>query len=223
MTRRINAAGLELVKSFESLRVHAYQDAVGIWTIGYGHTQGVKAGQTITETQAEQFLLTDLAEAESAVERLVAVPLNDNQFAALVSFTFNLGAGSLQISTLRKKLNAGDYAAVPAQLALWVKGDGKTLPGLVRRRKAEGDLWSAPVAAAAAVAPTASEKPTLRLGDRNSAVLDLQTRLALHGLAIACDGIFGPATEQAVKGFQRRSGLVVDGVAGPKTWSALND
>lgn len=218
MTRRINAAGLDLVKSFESLRLHAYQDAVGVWTIGWGHIEGVKADQTITEAQAEKFLLSDIAEAESAVERLITVQLNDNQFAALVSFTFNLGGGSLQISTLRKKLNAGDYASVPGQLALWVKGDGKTLPGLVKRRKAEADLWNTPCGS---TTPVASEKPTLHRGDRSAAVLDLQTRLALHGLAIACDGIFGPATERAVKAFQKRAGLTIDGVAGPNTWAAL--
>jgi lysozyme len=145
MSRRINAAGLELVKSFEGLRLQAYRDAVGIWTIGYGHTPGVKAGQTITEAQASQFLVADLADAESAVERFVTVPLNDNQFAALVSLTFNIGTEAFRRSTLRKKLNAGDYAAVPAQLALWIKGAGKTLPGLVRRRKAEADLWNAPI------------------------------------------------------------------------------
>lgn len=218
MSRRINAAGLSLIKSFESLQLHAYQDVVGVWTIGYGHTEGVKAGQTITAAQADQFLLSDLSEAESAVERLITVPLNDNQFAALVSFTFNLGGGSLEISTLRKELNRGDYAAVPSQLALWVKAGGKTLPGLVKRRKAEAELWSAPCGAPA---PVASDKPSLRRGDRSTAVLDLQTRLAMHGLAIACDGVFGPATERAVKAFQKRSGLTADGICGPKTWGAL--
>lgn len=144
MARRINAAGLSLVQSFEGLRLQAYRDAVGVWTIGYGHTAGVKAGQTITEAQATKFLLADLADAENAVERFVTVPLNDNQFAALVSFTFNCGVEAFRRSTLRKKLNARDYDAVPGQLARWVKGAGKTLPGLVRRRKAEADLWNTP-------------------------------------------------------------------------------
>ncbi|TAN09877.1 MAG: cell-wall lytic protein [Rhizobiaceae bacterium] len=120
--------------------------------------------------------------------------------------------------------------------SLWQYSDGqfggepKSVPGIDRcdcntfnGTENECRAWfGGSDAAAAAPAPTASEKPTLRLGDRNSAVLDLQTRLALHGLAIACDGIFGSATERAVRGFQRRSGLVVDGVAGAKTWAALN-
>lgn len=148
MTRHVNAAGLQLVKSFEGLRLQTYRDAVGVLTIGYGHTAGVKAGQTITEAQATKFLLADLADAESAVERFVTVPLNDNQFAALVSLTFNIGTEAFRRSTLRKKLNARDYDAVPAQLARWVKGAGKTLPGLVRRRKAEADLWNTPFIAA---------------------------------------------------------------------------
>lgn len=160
MSRRINAAGIELIKSFEGLRLQAYRDSVGVWTIGYGHTAGVKAGQTITEVQASQFLLADLADAEDAVGKFVTVPLNDNQFAALVSLTFNIGAEAFRRSTLRKKLNAGDYAAVPGQFALWVKGAGKTLPGLVRRRKAEADLWSTPsIAAAAAEKPVQPPQP----------------------------------------------------------------
>ena len=160
MARSINAAGLELIKSFEGLRLQAYRDSVGIWTIGYGSTSNVKAGDTITEAQASARLIADLATAEGAVEKFITVPLNDNQFAALVSLTFNIGAEAFRRSTLRKKLNAGDYAAVPGQLALWVKGAGKTLPGLVRRRKAEADLWNTPsIAAVPSAAPVQPPKP----------------------------------------------------------------
>jgi lysozyme len=150
MTRRINAAGLSLVKSFESLRLNAYRDTGGVPTIGWGHTRGVKMGQTITEAQASDFLMDDLEEAEGAVIRFVSVPLNDNQFSALVSFAFNCGTEAFRRSTLRKKLNARDYAAVPGQLALWVHDNGKRLNGLVRRRKAEADLWNTPFVAASA-------------------------------------------------------------------------
>lgn len=160
MTRRINAAGLSLIKSFESLRLKAYRDTGGVATIGWGHTKGVKMGQTITEGQASDFLIDDLEEAESAVERFVSVPLNDNQFAALVSFTFNCGSEAFRRSTLRKKLNAGDYASVPGQLARWVNDNGKKLNGLVRRRRAEGDLWSTPfVASKPAQPPASAPKP----------------------------------------------------------------
>src|SRR5690349_140019 len=125
MARSINNAGLELIKSFEGLRLQAYRDTGGVLTIGYGHTAGVKGGDRITEAQATKFLLADLAEAEDAVSKFITVPLNDNQFAALVSFTFNVGREALRRSTLRKKLNAGDYAAVPGQLVLWVNDNGK--------------------------------------------------------------------------------------------------
>ena len=157
--RRVNAAGLALIKSFESLRLNAYRDTGGVPTIGWGHTKGVKMGQTITEAQASDFLMDDLEEAESAVSWFVTVPLNDNQFAALVSFAFNCGVEAFRRSTLRKKLNAGDYKAVPGQLALWVHDNGKKLAGLVRRRKAEADLWNTPsIAAAPPPAPVDAAK-----------------------------------------------------------------
>ena len=153
MARLINQAGVDLIKRFEGFRAEAYLDPIGIPTIGYGHINGVtkrdvRNGRTITEAQAEQFLREDLAVAEAAVERLISVPLNENQFSALVSFTFNLGAGNLQSSTLRRKLNSGDYGAVPAEMARWVKAGGQTLAGLVRRRGAEGDLFMTSVGAA---------------------------------------------------------------------------
>src|SRR6185312_14346538 len=113
MARMINAAGLALVRAHEGLRLESYQDSVGVWTIGYGHTKGVQPGQTCSQHQADEWLEQDLIEAENAVSKLVKVPLTDNQFAALVSFTFNLGAGKLAGSTLLKKLNEGGYTLVP--------------------------------------------------------------------------------------------------------------
>lgn len=162
MDRRINAAGLSLIKSFESLRLNDYRDTGGVPTIGWGHTKGVKMGQTITEAQASDFLMDDLEEAESAVSRFVSVPLNDNQFAALVSFAFNCGTEAFRRSTLRKKLNAGDYKAVPGQLALWVNDNGKKLAGLVRRRKAEADLWNTPFVASQPKPVPAPPAPSLK-------------------------------------------------------------
>ncbi len=142
--RHVNEAGLALIKRWEGLRLKAYKCPGGIWTIGYGHTAGVKEGDTITPDQAEDFLRADLAEAEAAVARQVTVPLTSNQFSALVSFVFNLGAAHFAGSTLLRKLNAGDHAAVPAQLARWVKAGGNTLDGLVRRRTDEATLWVTP-------------------------------------------------------------------------------
>lgn len=148
MTRQVNKAGLDLIKSFEGLRLNAYPDpATGgdPWTVGYGSTKGVKKGMTITVQEAEQRLIMDLQDACKAVERYVTIPLNDNQFAALVSFTFNVGAGNLAVSTLLKRLNEGEYGSVPMQLMRWNRAAGKILNGLTRRRTAEGDLFQRPV------------------------------------------------------------------------------
>ncbi|MDX3929265.1 MAG: lysozyme [Shinella sp.] len=145
MTRRINAAGLSHVKQWEGLELVAYKDVAGVLTIGYGHTSAagiphVKAGMRISEKEAEDILRADLAKFEERVERLVKVPLTDNQFAVLVSFDFN--TGKLHSSTLLKKLNAGDYGAVPVELMKWVHSGGKKVKGLVNRRAAEAGLWA---------------------------------------------------------------------------------
>ena len=144
MARIINAAGLALVKASEGLRLEAYQDTSGIWTIGYGHTKRVKPGDSISAEQAELLLEADLMAAEEAVAGLVKVPLNDNQFSALVSFVFNAGASAFAKSTLLKKLNEGGYGLVPACLKSWIFDNGKVQPGLVKRRAAEAALWSVP-------------------------------------------------------------------------------
>lgn len=147
MTRRINAAGLALVKQWEDYKLVAYRCVAGILTIGYGHTSAaglpkVTPGLKITLAEAERILQADLGIFEAGVEKAVTVPLNDNQFAALVSFSFNLGVGALKSSTLLKKLNAGDYSSVPTELMKWNKARGKVVAGLTNRRKAEGALFS---------------------------------------------------------------------------------
>mgnify|MGYP006170814945 CR=1 FL=1 len=142
--RRINDAGLALIKEFEGLKLTSYRCPAGVWTIGWGSTgPHVVPGMTITEEEAETLLRDDLRRFEEGVEMLVEVPLNDNQFSALVSFAFNLGLGALSESTLLRLLNEGDYGSVPAQLLRWNKVGGKVLAGLTRRRKAEGELWGA--------------------------------------------------------------------------------
>jgi lysozyme len=134
MPQTINAAGLQLIESFEGLRLQSYQDSVGVWTIGYGHTRGVAQGQVITQPQAEAFLQQDLGVAEGAVNGL-GLTLTDNQFAALVSFAFNLGGGNLA------KLLKNGLAAVPDRILLFDHAGGKQLPGLTRRRTAERALY----------------------------------------------------------------------------------
>jgi lysozyme len=137
MSQTTNQAGLSLIESFEGLRLNSYQDSVGVWTIGYGHTKGVKPGQTITQQQAQAFLQQDLATAEGAVNNL-GLQLTDNQFAALVSFAFNVGAGNLQ------KLLKNGLPAVPDRILLFDHAGGKVLKGLTRRREAERALYLTP-------------------------------------------------------------------------------
>ncbi|HDT5515107.1 TPA: lysozyme [Klebsiella aerogenes] len=138
--------GIALVKQFEGCKLTAYQDSVGVWTIGYGWTQPVdgkpiRAGMTIKQETAERLLKTGLVSYESDVSRLVKVSLTQGQFDALVSFTYNLGARSLSTSTLLRKLNAGDYASAADEFLRWNKAGGKVLNGLTRRREAERALF----------------------------------------------------------------------------------
>lgn len=145
--RKTTDKGLSLIKSSEKLVLTTYICPAGYPTIGYGHV--VKASEAasfvggITAARADELLRIDVAAAERAVLRLINVPLSDGQFDALVSFTFNLGGGALQRSTLRRKLNRGDYDAVPAELMKWVWTGGRKLKGLVARRRSEGLLFSA--------------------------------------------------------------------------------
>ena len=139
--KRIGQLGLELIKHFEGCQLKAYKDSVGIWTIGYGHTGGIQEGQTITIDQAEHFLRNDCVIAELVVNEKVIVPLNQNQFDALVSFVFNLGGTRFKGSTMLFKLNAGDYNGAADEFLRWNKAGGVILPGLSRRRKAERELF----------------------------------------------------------------------------------
>lgn len=136
-----SADGVALIKEYEGLRLRAYHDSGGVATIGYGHTNGVKMGQSITEEQAEAFLKNDLVIFERSVSDLVKVPVSQHQFDALVSFTYNLGGGALQKSTLLRLLNQGDYAGAADQFERWKYDGGKVLQGLVRRRAAEKELF----------------------------------------------------------------------------------
>lgn len=133
--------GIPIIKQYEGLKLEAYLCPAGIPTIGYGHTRGVKLGQKISAAQAEVFLDHDYEEAEDAVKRLITVPLTDNQLGALTSFVFNLGEGRLLGSTLRRKLNSGDYKGAAAEFDKWVYSGGKKLNGLIARRAAERKLF----------------------------------------------------------------------------------
>ena len=143
---QISDKGIALIKQFEGCKLTAYQDSVGVWTIGYGWTQPVddkpiRAGMTIKQETADRLLKTGLVSYESDVSRLVKVGLTQGQFDALVSFTYNLGARALSTSTLLRKLNAGDYAGAADEFLRWNKAGGKVLNGLTRRREAERALF----------------------------------------------------------------------------------
>ncbi|UXO69971.1 lysozyme [Pantoea dispersa] len=133
--------GINLIKRFEGLRLEAYRDSVGIPTIGYGHTHGVKIGDVITGAQADDFLREDLKVAELTINTNAKVKLTQGQFDALASFVFNLGSGNFVKSTLLKKLNTGDYAGAADEFGKWVNAGGKKLPGLVKRRAAEREVF----------------------------------------------------------------------------------
>lgn len=129
--------------------IEPYYDPVGLPTIGYGHLLSrapwapLSQFPAISVERAETLLRADLLKAANAVVRLVKVQLNANQLAALIDFVFNAGGGNFEISTLRRVINRGDFAAVPGQLMRWVYAKGVKLPGLVKRRKAEAALWVA--------------------------------------------------------------------------------
>ena len=157
---KTNQAGIALIKSFESCKLKAYLCPANVWTIGWGTTKGVKPGQTITQAQADKLFADDLARFETAVSKAVKVPLTGNQFSALVSLCYNIGAGAFAKSTLVKRLNARDYAGAQAQFARWNKADGKTLAGLTRRRAAEAKLFATADTAPAALPDAGSHAPT---------------------------------------------------------------
>ena len=142
----VSLFGIDLICGFEGLRLKAYDDGVGVWTIGFGTTiypNGirVKKGDTCTEAQAKAYMAYDLKKFESAVSNAVTVPLNQNQFDALVSLAYNIGIGAFSKSTLVKKLNAGDIRGAAEQFDVWVNAGGKRMQGLVNRRAKENEVF----------------------------------------------------------------------------------
>ncbi|HYK35209.1 lysozyme [Alloacidobacterium sp.] len=134
--------GLALTKQFEGCRLTAYQDQVGVWTIGYGHTgKDVVSGLTITQDQADALLARDIAGSSAYVNLVVTMALQQNQFDALVDFVFNLGRTAFGNSTMLKYLNAGNFAGAAGQFVLWDHAGGQVVPGLLRRRQAEAAMF----------------------------------------------------------------------------------
>lgn len=143
----ISQEGIALIKKFEGCELEAYKCAAGVWTIGYGHTKDVKEGNVITKEEAESLLAHELKEYCDDVDVAVKVDLTQNEFDALVSWTYNLGPTNLNSSTMLKVLNEGDHDDIPIQIKRWNKANGEVKQGLVRRREAEalmfeGKDWS---------------------------------------------------------------------------------
>ena len=219
---RISEKGLAMIEKFEGCLLKASNKLDGVWTIGYGQTgryygKRVRRGMTTTKAEAHAWLRDhSIKTYEDAVTQAVKVPLNQNQFDALVSFTYNVGIGALKQSTALRKLNAGDYAGAADALTMWTKCRRKVLAGLVRRRKEERALFLTPV-----TQPQNGNTDLLRKGDRGDDVKLLQHRLNILGSQLTVDGIWGVQTDSAVRGYQYRAGLTVDGIVGAKTRAAL--
>lgn len=215
--RKIGQAGLALIKQYEGCRLAAYRCAAGVWTIGYGHTAGVHSGMTITQAQADAYLRQDIAKFEGYVNNPAYVPitanLNQNQFDALVSFAFNLGAGNL-----RKLCKGRTAAQIARTMPNYNKAAGKVLAGLKRRRAAEQALFNKPVSAAAPAQNQNTEDynmKTIKKGSKGNAVKVWQIIIGA-----AADGIFGSGTESATKTWQSNHGLTADGIVGKMSWKA---
>lgn len=207
MGLRISKSCIALIKKFEGCHLTAYQDTAGVWTIGYGHTSGVTSGQTITQAQAEGYLISDLAVFEAHVGGYNSkYAWTQNEFDALVSFAYNVGSiNQLTAARARSKATIADC------ILLYNKSAGKVLTGLTKRRQAEQDLFL-----------TESTVRTLKYKSSGMDVTYLQQRLAAKGYSIGTiDGKFGVKTLEAVKAFQVASDLTVDGIVGVKTWAAL--
>lgn len=214
---KTSQTGIELIKKFEGCRLDAYKCPAGVWTIGYGHTVGVAAGQKISPAQAEAYLRADLEKYEKNVEKY-----NDryrwtqNEFDAMISFAYNLG--SIDKLTAR---GTRTKAVIAEKILLYNKANGKVLAGLTKRRQAERELF---IAGAKENASEAAGRQTIKIGSKGADVTYLQKRLVAKGYyGGKIDGDFGKKTLEAVKAFQAEHNLVIDGIVGAKTWAALGE
>jgi len=213
--------GIDLIKGFEGCRLVAYKPVPTekYWTIGYGHYgPDVVPGIKITPGQAETYLKADLAKFEKDVDN-TGLSLNQNQFDALVSFTYNCGAGNLK--TLIKGRTLPEIAEA---LLKYTKDSSKrVLPGLVRRRNAERALFLTGVAATADPNRNPYTEPTkaVRYNSKGNDVRWMQYALNKKGAHLTIDGVAGPNTINALRDFQLKAGLTVDGICGENTRKAL--
>ena len=222
----ISEKGIRLIQKFEGCHLTAYLCPAGKWTIGYGHTAGVKKGMRITMQEAEAYLRKDCEVAERAVEAL-GRNLNQNQFDALVSFAFNCGIGNLKTLCRNRSLEV-----IGEKILLYTKAGGRTLNGLIKRRKEEQALFLTPVKTEGKTEMTEShsgtdnvqktDKPVLKIGSRGKEVKEVQKFLKEKGIYHgAIDGIFGALTKQAVIEWQGYCEIVKDGIVGKVTWATF--
>lgn len=190
----ITDEGLELIRRFEGFRDTAYLCPGGKWTVGYGHTSDagqpmVERGTSLSREQAEQVLRTDVERFAAGVRKNIRKPLGDQQFSALVSFAYNVGLSAFRSSSVLKAVNAGAFDTVPRRLQLWVKAQGRVLPGLVKRRAAEAALFmggSAEQGAGAeqGVPDIVAGKPVLKSTTVASAVIGALASLLSGGIGL---------------------------------------
>lgn len=213
MAFKTSQAGVNLIKSFEGCKLTAYQDSAGVWTIGYGHTSGVYSGMKITEAQAEQYLKGDLVTAENAVNGKVTYSIKQNQFDALVSFTYNVGSGNFGSSTLLKKLNQGDINGAANEFGKWIYAGGQVLDGLVKRRAAEKEMFLNGTTSGGGGSTTSGD----------STIRAFQTWLNNnYGSGLTADGVYGNKTKvAATKAYQKVLGVTADGVFGANSKKAV--
>lgn len=210
MARTVNSETIELIKEFEGCRLEAYKCPAGVWTIGYGHTAGVRQGMKITQAQAEEYLKEDLKKYSAYVDKYVTIfTPNNNQYGALTSFCYNCGAGNLK--TLVTGRSASEIAA---KLPAYNKAGGKALAGLTRRREAEKKLFLKETVTGTTESSEDYKMRTIKKGSSGRAVKIWQIIIG----AVA-DGFFGNDTEEATKAWQKSNGLTADGIVGKKSWT----
>lgn len=206
---KISQDGINLITSFEGCKLVAYKCPAGVWTIGYGHTKNVKQGDVITKEKAERFLRSDIATFEKAVMNYDdKYHWTQNEFDALVSFAYNVGSITQLVSSGRRRKDN-----IPEAILLYNKAKGQVLPGLVRRRQAEQDLFL-----------KESVLRTLKKGSTGADVKYLQQMLKDGDYYEGkIDGQFGSKTQEAVLEFQQCYELAIDGIVGAKTWKKLTE
>ena len=215
---KTSESALKKIAEFEGIRLKAYKCPAGVWTIGVGHTNGVTEGMTITQAKAMEFFENDIRKYEDYVTA-TGIALNQNQFDALVSFSFNCGVGNL-----RKLVNGRDYRQIADAIMKYnkarVKGVMTVLPGLTRRREWERNLFlsgGTPIVGNPYPVPS----KYVRLGSRGDGAKWVQYELNRHGHNLKIDGIIGPKSDNAIRAFQLEHDLKPDGVVGPLTIAAL--